>query len=155
MVHCGDSWTNWRTLPDGYKQRKWEVDLITSVFFFGTTSRRSALEKMNIQRWVLSLCKGVCLKRLWKGFQCTSHPASAPWDLAAVLLGLKCLIRHLSFGNYSRVWAFQRAENGDTEGGKYRGWTYSLLIKLLPGSWRCCWQCTRCFQGDRHYYLHY
>lgn len=159
MVLCGDSWAMWRTLPDGYKQRKWEVDLITSVFLVGTTSRRSALEKDEHSAMSAFLMhktdRGVPLKRLWKGFQCTSHPASAPWDMASLLLGLKCLIKHLSLGNYSRVWELQRAENSETEGGKHRHRTFSLLIKLHPGSWRCCWQCTRCFQGDWHFYLHY
>lgn len=51
---------------------------------------------------MLSLCikptRGEPLKRLWKGFQCNSRLDLEPWDMPALLLSLKCLIKHSLFG---------------------------------------------------------
>lgn len=106
--------------PMGYKQRKWEVDqwIHFRISLWHDFPQGPHSKKMNIQRGVLSLCikptRGEPLKRLWKGFQCSSHPDSTPWDMPALLLRLKCLIKHsLSLGNYRRVWEWLRAWNGD------------------------------------------
>lgn len=152
MVPRGDNWTNWRTLSGELRAKEARSGLavlITSGFYFAATSCRSAFEKvehsgrsvflMHCEKafsvpLVLALHRGTC-RRSCSGWNASS---STP-----------------SLGNYSGVREWLRAENDDAQGGKYRHLTSSLLMKLHPGGWRWCWQCTRCSQGDRHVYIHY